>query len=97
MSNNRKRRLAAALAKTVNVKWFHSRKWWSNTLVICNLGQRSPGKGGDSVGKVHFPHFPLYMANTGTVISLKSGVFAVALLDKAMPHSLSPHANVMIP
>ena len=42
---------------------------------------------------IHFPSFPLYMA----VISLKRGVFAVALLDKAMPHSLSPHANVMMP
>ena len=31
---------------------------------------------------VHFPPFPLYMGSTGAVISLKSGVFAVALLDK---------------
>ena len=37
------------------------------------------------------------MPSTGAVISLKSGVFAVALLDKAMPLSLSHSANVMIP
>ena len=33
--------------------------------------------------------FSLYMASAGAVISLKSGVFAIALLDKAMPLSLS--------
>ena len=42
---------------------------------------------------VHFPSFPLYMASTGAVISLKSGVFAVALLDKVMPLSLSPQCE----
>ena len=38
---------------------------------------------------IHFPSFSLYMA----VISLKIGVFAVALLDKAMPLSLSPQCK----
>ena len=38
---------------------------------------------------MHFPSFSLYMA----VISLKSGVFAVALLDKAIPLSLSPQCK----
>ena len=72
-------------------KCFHSRKWWSNALVICNLGHPSPGKG--RYVAIHFPSFPLYMASTGAVISLKSGVFAVALLDKVMPLSLSPQCE----
>ena len=38
---------------------------------------------------IHFPSFSQYMA----VISLKSGMFAVALLDKAMPLSLSPQCK----
>ena len=42
---------------------------------------------------IHFPSFSLYMASTGPVISLKSGVFAVVLLDKAMPLSLSPQCK----
>ena len=77
-------------------KCFHSRKWWSNALVICNLGHPSPGKGGDSVAKVRGNTFSIVSAvqeSTGAVISLKSGVFAVALLDKAMPVSLSPQCK----
>ena len=77
-------------------KCFHSRKRWSNSLVICNLSHPSPGKGvGYSVGKVRGNTFS--MTSTGAVISLKSRVFAVALLDKAMPLSLNHSANVMIP
>ena len=83
MHNNRKRRLAAAaaLAKSVNVK---------NASTAENGGvMHSSPVALEWYVAIHFPSFSLYMA----VISLKSGVFAVALLNKAMPLSLSPQCK----
>ena len=84
MHNNRKRRLAAAaaLAKSVNVK---------NASTAENGGvMHSSPLALERYVAIHFPSISLYMA----VISLKSGVFAVALLnDKAMPLSLSPQCK----
>ena len=80
MHNNRKRRLAAAAAfgKSVTVK---------NASTAENGGvMHSFPVALERYIAIHFPSFSLYMA----VISLKGGVFAVALLDKAMPLSLSP-------
>ena len=87
MHNNRKRQsaAAAALAKSVNVK---------NASTAENGGvMHSSPVVLERYVAIHFPSFSLYMASTETVISLKSGVFAVALLDKAMPHSLSPQCK----
>ena len=83
MHNNSKRRLAAAaaLAKSVNVK---------NASTAENGGvMHSSPVALERYVAIHSPSFSLYMA----VISLKSGVFAVALLDKAMPLSLSPQCK----
>ena len=87
MHNNRKRRLAAAAAllKSVNVK---------NASTAENGGvMHSSPVALERYVAIHFPSFSLYMASTGAVISSKSGVFAVALLDKAMPLSLSPQCK----
>ena len=87
MHNNRQRRLAAAaaLAKSVDVK---------NASTAENGGvmHSSPVALARYVA-IHFPSFSLYMASIRAVISLKSGVFAVALLDKAMSLSLSPQCK----
>ena len=83
MHNNRKRRLAAAavLVKSVNVK---------NDSTAENGGvMHSSPVALERYVAIHFPSFSLYMA----VSSLKSGVFAVALLDKAMHLSLSPQCK----
>ena len=83
MYNNRKRRLAAAaaLVKSVNVKN-------ASTAENGEVMHSSP-LALEKYVAIHFPSFSLYMA----VISLKSGVFGVALLDKAMPLSLSPQCK----
>ena len=88
MHNNRKRRLAAAAARAKSVMNVKNASTAENGGVM----HSSPLALERYVAK-YFPLFSLYMASTGAVMSLKSGVFAVALLDKAMPLSLSPQCK----
>ena len=72
---------ATALAKSVNVK---------NASTAENGGvMHSSPVALERYVAIHFPSFSLYMA----MISLKSELFAVALLDKAMPLSLFPQCK----